>query len=381
MTLDVPTLLICVTLVALVMAFWVGVMAVGKPRGDPLWPWAAALMAYALSNVIFAVRGQLPMFVVIAVGNACYALSLALMLMAIRRFQGAPQTLWQVLVPVPLSLLLFGLLLDDFPLRAAIVGLLFSAQLAFVLRALTDKTHPIRGRGHYILIASFALLMVVLLVRGLVIGLGWLHVDAVNNSNPYQAGLFVIAMCAVVSAALGFVYMTMERAERHSYELAMRDTLTDMENRRAITDELERAVARSRRHGEMLGVLMLDIDHFKRVNDSYGHQAGDVVLRAVAQTLRARLRAQDVIGRFGGEEFLVVLPETDLEGARAAAEALRAAVEAAPIHWGAQRISVTVSVGLRGGIVTGGDTSDTLVGVADAAMYRAKQSGRNRVSN
>jgi len=380
MALDVPTLLICVTLVALVMAFWVSVMAFGKPTDDPLWPWAAALACYAVSNVIFGWRDQLPRFVSIAMGNSFYAGALVLMLMAVRRFQGAPLRLWQVLLPVPVSLLAFGLLLDDFQDRVLASSLLFSAQLFFILRALTDPAYPIRGRGHYILITSFGLLMAVLLVRGAAIGTGWLEVAAVNTSHPAQAGLFVVAMCAVVSVALGFVYMTMERAERRSYELAMRDTLTGLENRRAISDELERAVARARRHGEMLGLLVIDIDNFKRVNDSFGHQAGDAVLRAVAQTLKARLRAQDVIGRFGGEEFLVVLPETDLPGTQIVAQALRAAVESTPIQWGAHPIPVTISVGVRGGMVTGADNGDTLVGAADAAMYRAKQGGRNRVA-
>ncbi len=384
MTLDVPTLLICVTLVALVMAFWVSVMAVGKPLADPLWPWAAALVCYALSNVIFGGRELLPRFVTIAMANTFYAGSLTLMLVAIRRFQEAPQRSWkmrlEVLLPVPFSLLVFGLLLDDFQDRALASSLLFSVQLVFILRALTDAAYPIRGRGHYILISSFGLLMAVLLGRGVAIGFGSLAVGAVNASHPAQAALFVVAMCAVVSVALGFVYMTMERAERQSYELAMRDTLTGLENRRAITDELERAVARARRHGEMLGLLVIDIDHFKRVNDSFGHQAGDAVLRAVANTLKLRLRAQDMMGRFGGEEFLAVLPETDLAGSQIVAEALRAAVEATPIQWGAQPIPVTISVGVRGGLVTGADTGDTLVGAADAAMYRAKQGGRNRVA-
>ncbi len=380
MTLDVPTLLICVTVVALVMAFWVCVMAVGKPADDPLWPWAAALVCYALSNVVFGGRDTLPRFVTIAMGNTFYAASLALMLMAVHRFQGAPQRMWKVLLPVPLALIVFGLLLDDFQDRALASSLLFSVQLVLILRALTDSAHPIRGRGHYILISSFGLLLAVLLLRGLAIGFGSLPAGAVNASHPAQAALFVVAMCAVISVALGFVYMTMERAERESYELAMRDTLTGLENRRAITDELERAVARARRHGEMLGLLVIDIDHFKRINDSFGHQAGDAVLCAVAQTLKSRLRAQDAMGRFGGEEFLAVLPETDLAGSQIAAEALRAAVEATPIQWGAQAIPITISVGVRGGLVTGADTGDTLVGAADAAMYRAKQSGRNRVS-
>ena len=129
-------------------------------------------------------------------------------------------------------------------------------------------------------------------------------------------------------------------------------------------------------------LLMVDIDHFKRVNDHYGHLAGDHVLRHIVGVLRQRLRASDVLGRYGGEEFMVLLPSTDLHGAAQLAEQLRQAVQAAPCEWQGQRIAFTVSIGVAASADTPADpsrTSEALLQAADQALYRAKDDGRNRV--
>lgn len=130
-------------------------------------------------------------------------------------------------------------------------------------------------------------------------------------------------------------------------------------------------------------LLMVDIDHFKRVNDHYGHLAGDHVLRHMVGVLRQRLRASDVLGRYGGEEFMVLLPGTDLHGAAQLAEQLRQAVQAAPCEWQGQRIAFTVSIGVAASADTPADpsrTSEALLQAADQALYRAKDDGRNRVA-
>lgn len=130
-------------------------------------------------------------------------------------------------------------------------------------------------------------------------------------------------------------------------------------------------------------LLMVDIDHFKRVNDHYGHLAGDHVLRHIVGVLRQRLRASDVLGRYGGEEFMVLLPGTDLHGAAQLAEQLRQAVQATPCEWQGQRIAFTVSIGVAASADTPADpsrTSEALLQAADQALYRAKDDGRNRVA-
>ena len=126
-------------------------------------------------------------------------------------------------------------------------------------------------------------------------------------------------------------------------------------------------------------MLLLDIDHFKQVNDRHGHPAGDEVLRRIAHTIRQRLRAQDMAGRFGGEEFLVLLPDTTPQGGLVLAEALREEIAATAITLGDKVLHVTASVGLHGTeACTAGHNGDLLVRGADAALYAAKAGGRNR---
>jgi len=380
MTLDVPTLFFVSTVINTLMAVWVGLMALGKPRSDSLWSWFAALSCYAVGNVFVALRDFTAPMLAVVVVNALYALGLGLMLVSVRRFQGAPLNRWFVLVPVFSAPALMGSALATSPsLRVYMAMLVYGTQICLLLWALRDPRYPVVGRGRYLLQGAYGALLLILAGRSLVVFMGWYEATILVRNSPIQAVIFMVLSCAVLSVSLGFVYLTMERAEQRNYEMAMSDVLTGLPNRRAISEELERAVSRARRDGEMVGVLLLDIDHFKRVNDGFGHQAGDVVLTSVARAVRARLRGHDHVGRFGGEEFLVVLPGADLAGALKAAESLRETVEATPVQWGAQRIAVTVSIGVRGGIVTGSETSDTLVGIADAAMYRAKQGGRNRV--
>ena len=162
-------------------------------------------------------------------------------------------------------------------------------------------------------------------------------------------------------------------------ELSLKDPLTGLANRRHVRAVLEREIDRVARSGEAALLLILDIDHFKQVNDRHGHLAGDAVLRHVAGVLQQRVRAQDIVGRYGGEEFLVVLPDTGLDGAQHLALQLCRAVQTTPCVWRSETIAVTVSIGVFGGRLEPQDHWDLLLHAADSALYRAKEGGRNRV--
>ncbi len=162
-------------------------------------------------------------------------------------------------------------------------------------------------------------------------------------------------------------------------ELAVRDSLTGLYNRRYLDETLDREVSRARREGNPLSLVMLDIDYFKRVNDTYGHQVGDEVLRTLAATLSADIRAEDVPCRYGGEEFLILLPNMPLETAMMRAEAWRAAVEKLSIAHGNFQLTFTISLGVSA-YPDHGKTPDELTRCADQALYQAKHDGRNRVS-
>ncbi|MDP9001381.1 MAG: diguanylate cyclase [Myxococcota bacterium] len=173
--------------------------------------------------------------------------------------------------------------------------------------------------------------------------------------------------------------MQMAALYEDARRLATTDVLTNLLNRRAFLDAIERERARSDRHTFPLSMLLLDIDHFKRINDGRGHAAGDAVLRGVARVLGSVARKSDFVARWGGEEFVVGLPQTSDAGARVAAERFRRAVAAEPypVPDAHEPVAVTVSIGAASADAPW--SVDRLVGAADAAMYAAKMRGRNRV--
>jgi diguanylate cyclase (GGDEF)-like protein len=176
------------------------------------------------------------------------------------------------------------------------------------------------------------------------------------------------------------VGVALENAALHEQlrQQATTDELTGLANHRRFEERLRHEVRRSRRSGRPVSLVMLDIDDFKRVNDTYGHQQGDRVLREVATAVRRACRSTDLPARYGGEELAVILPDTDLDGASVAAEAIRRAVDALelPLADGG-RLGVTVSAGV--GAVTAGGDAGSLIAAADAALYDAKRAGKNRV--
>jgi diguanylate cyclase (GGDEF)-like protein len=188
------------------------------------------------------------------------------------------------------------------------------------------------------------------------------------------------SICITIADAtdISVVHGQLNRALAIISEQSARDGLTGLYNRRKLQEQLAVEYARVRRYGGDLSVLVLDIDHFKRVNDSFGHLVGDDVIRMVADISARTLRETDHVARYGGEEFVALLPSTNIDGAREAGERLRAEIERAEIAAGANLISVTVSVGASQ-LRAEHDDVEELIQDADAALYQAKRTGRNRV--
>lgn len=163
------------------------------------------------------------------------------------------------------------------------------------------------------------------------------------------------------------------------YDLVMRDGLTEIYNKRKYEEEVEREVARASRYSRPLTLALFDIDHFKSVNDTYGHLCGDFVLKQVAERVRTGLRAEQVFARVGGEEFVVLCPETDAEQGRRLAEKLRDRIASEPVEYAGFQVPVTCSFGVAQLAPDMGDGA-ALYEAADRALYESKQSGRNMVS-
>jgi diguanylate cyclase (GGDEF)-like protein len=177
-------------------------------------------------------------------------------------------------------------------------------------------------------------------------------------------------------------FMTGENIEVHYHEEIYRlmtvDGLTQVFNRRYFNEALEREFNRSKRYDRALSLIGFDIDHFKRVNDTHGHLAGDNLLRQIATAVKPRLRREDIFARTGGEEFGILLPEIAVDGARITAEKVRRIVESTPLRYEQQVIPVTVSLGIAQMVATD-TTPEELYKRADEKLYEAKQGGRNRV--
>jgi diguanylate cyclase (GGDEF)-like protein len=221
---------------------------------------------------------------------------------------------------------------------------------------------------------AYPALYVPLRLRGQM--LGALAVDTRLTQRPFAdtdvGALSTLADYAAIAIANARLYTEVQLA-------SITDGLSELFNRRHVMIMAEREFQRSRRFVRSLSAVMLDIDHFKAVNDTYGHAAGDQVIAEVAQRLRTGIRNIDVGGRYGGEEFVLVLPETGLVGAGLLAERLRRAVAGAPVATVGGALAITVSAGVA---TSQPDVPDiaTLISNADAALYSAKRAGRNRVA-
>lgn len=219
--------------------------------------------------------------------------------------------------------------------------------------------------------------------NAVVLGMSLLNPD-VPGMPGFDAALNIALIDLGIGALVVVLLLVQDRLQirtlmdnMHYEQLAGTDPLTAVHNRRQLKAEFAREHARQRRHGLPIGVLEIDIDHFKQVNDAHGHGVGDEVLRSLTRRWRGLIREIDILARIGGEEFVVLLPETDSTGARESAERLRANTESEPVATSVGRLEITVSVGVTLALPDDGELDDVLARV-DRALYRAKETGRNR---
>lgn len=247
---------------------------------------------------------------------------------------------------------------------------------------------------HYYLLMFIPALFVSMRLRGAVVALAglWSYYVALyllmwfmKPLQPIAPGallgvfLFNLSVVFVMFGYLSFFYLTMvTSANRKLRRMAITDSLTGLFNRRHMTHLVERELARFQRNGHPVAFIVLDIDHFKSINDEHGHETGDHVLEDVASIIKAQLRTQDLVARWGGEEFLAVLPDTNLQNAQVSAERVREALLTQ--DWLApngKRIDITISAGVSE--FRRDDDLNSAINRADRALYRSKDGGRNRV--
>jgi diguanylate cyclase (GGDEF)-like protein len=233
--------------------------------------------------------------------------------------------------------------------------------------------HGTRGFATFLTVAALLIQMVVQALR-FGSAFSTLADSILLDPSPTQTAYITTYAFCMLMITIGVVLMATDRLRAELEHLATHDSLTGALNRRALIEAGTLELARCRRNHQVMALLVMDLDHFKAINDTHGHQTGDRVLVDFAGRVTHLLRQVDRFGRFGGEEFVVLLPETSLAEARLVAERIRAEVEAG----NKELPACTVSIGVA---VSGPDDLevDGIVARADAAMYRAKEGGRNRV--
>ena len=375
--LDVPTMLLMTAAASATMA---GSLAAVRPqRREGMGLWALALVLHTITYVLYTLRGVVPNWASVVLANTLLSGTFALVLAAVHQFLGHALPWRRMGLPVLVMAVLFALFMDDYRACVIVAGVVAPIQLTMVLWSLWRPRPPAPLRGAALLTAGLGLQAVLLASRSALVASRGVPAGGLLQTDGLQSLTFIAAFVVVILSSLGFILMTKDRADADNRYYAAHDGLTGLFNRRALLLAAHRDVAHAVRMHQPYALMMVDIDHFKSVNDGHGHPGGDRVLCHVAELLRARLRAQDMVGRYGGEEFLVLLPGTALHDAVVLAETLRGAVEQAPAVHEGRPIAVTLSIGVCGGRPQHAGSWETLLRKADQALYAAKTAGRNRV--
>lgn len=378
-----PTLLIVAAILAALVTGVLSAVWLFNRRIPGLRLWAQALFCATVFCINLLLRDHVPLPLSVVLAQSSIALTAYLCLLGAREYMGkAP--LGHGVAALALGLLLatalfFTLVMPNVQVRIVLTGLV--PGVIFIAAAHTLARGGFRKvPARYLFAATVGVHGAFLLVRPLLFKLA----APAEGAQP-EAGMvaalsqFVVleSTLAVVLVAFGALMLTNEFITNELRHLAEVDPLTNVFNRRAFLTLLDKAISNAQRTQTTLPVLVMDLDHFKKVNDSWGHRAGDDVLRHFVMLAQRCLRKEDVMGRLGGEEFAIFLPNAGAGGAIAVAERLRAMVEAHPVVTEQRSIALTVSVGVT--LCAGSESAGTALQRADEAMYLAKERGRNRV--
>jgi diguanylate cyclase (GGDEF)-like protein len=352
--------------------------------------WFIASILQITGQIMLLFQGSMHDFISVFMANLFILLAGAMLFYGMELFtsaRGRHGMFFFILVPVVPLYYYFTFvkpLLNARILIFSVFAILTSINFIYLLNFRIDK----KQRSLYRQIVIVFVLLAVVYVTRIFLSTGSIdHVSLLSMGTGDKIlilAIYILMILLVFSLVIVInnrllvdisEYLTeRERLVQEFKRMASTDGLTGIFNRMKLEPIMTAEVLRSRRYGRLLSVLLIDIDHFKLVNDNYGHNIGDAVLRDVAAVLKENLREADSLGRWGGEEFLVVAPETSTDGARKIAEKLREAVDS---HKFIRDIKVTISVGVAS--LMADEWEEDMVRRADEAMYMAKNSGRNRI--
>jgi diguanylate cyclase (GGDEF)-like protein len=374
------SLLLVTTALSAVMVLVLTSLADSKVEG--IRDWARANGIAVVAFLLFAARGLIPDVLSIEVANALLLGTGALMLAGFRRYLGLPvpwRTLGAGAVAAFAGVVVFHYVHDSVALRLVALSAYYAA-ICFAIHASLPRAADGRLRYPNAFTRTAALLLgLVHAGRGAFYALDTLYPAALLDPATASLVFFALGTLALPALSLGAVMLANARMLDETAYAADHDHLTGAPSRRAFFELADRELARARRHGTGLGLLLIDADHFKRINDTYGHSVGDEVLRDMVRRTQGVIRKVDYCARLGGEEFGVLLPDAGFETARTVAERLRTALDRASQRTASETgPAYTVSIGLA--MLESGESFASLMNRADSALYTAKAGGRNQVA-
>ena len=344
-----------------------------------------AVASFGAAYVMLALQHVLPLRMALTVAHIFTIMGISCMVLCYQRFR---QQAWGredwllVSIPSTLMLLVWLAVPDNFIVQIRARGLIFIGLMVWQLSVLMRMRRTVTGGGWWLVV--IAQIVQMLSILPMVLQTDRPPTTDLNTENSSLSTVGPWVMCMVMFlnlqvSAYGYLRMLNDRQSEMERKAAALDGLTQLPSRRTLMGHAPSAMMQALEDGTPLGLLVLDIDHFKKINDMYGHLAGDAVIQRVAWVLRNQIRQQDFAARYGGEEFVVILPDASpsvlmLVGQRIA-DAIRA--ESVPVE--GARVNVTISIGGHVQHVTEGFRWEELLATADAALYEAKNSGRDRV--
>jgi diguanylate cyclase (GGDEF)-like protein len=374
---DIRTFMLVLAIGNIGFAMLVAGYARSAPMPPALRVWAWAKVVLGCAHLLGWLYPDLPYFVVPLFANTAMIVGTALELAAyciFFRFAG-----WKpVLVPCTLlAMLIFhsarygGASSNQAMVLMSIIIALYTGAMAWILLR-PDKSYSLLRRLIGVNDLIFFCAISLRGYTGMVQGQMTMFTPGLVNSMTFVAGFLLM-----IVNSFGFLLLCKEDDDRTMALLATTDSLTGLVNRRAFFERTDSARLLAARLRSPISLMMIDIDHFKKLNDRFGHATGDEALCVFADTARTALREHDIMGRLGGEEFALVLPGTDLEGAKQAAERLRSAVSAAVLPTSGNQYTMTVSIGVV--VIGPNEHINSALARADHALYAAKSAGRDRV--
>lgn len=342
------------------------------------WRWATLLVA--LGCTIFALDGVIPHALTVILANGCLFAGLTIYYLAIRQFHNLPISLgaWLPTIVGMSAFIYYAVIVPNTNMRILVISVIWVWLMSATIKVLLDKDHRDGSRSRMMLAFMYFAALMTTVARAvfyfyLQLGSG---LNITDNTHWLNAATPVFLAVLPVIGTTSFILMCTDLIRRRWEHAASRDYLTDLPNRRTLTDFGMEKISEANQQQAACAVAVLDIDRFKLINDTHGHEVGDQVLKHVASRLQATMRHDDFVARSGGEEFVIIFGETSSQNAVAATEHIRAAIENAPFVTNAIAIQVTVSIGLIAKLPRA-STFEEVLHRADKALYFAKASGRN----